>query len=994
MKHRFLTLVTAGAALLALATQAPAQQVLLHKDNLAELKCAEPSANLKFLGSNAPGQLFLGDEAVNLKFAIAKGQQAGAVDYYLEIQEIGTRTPGKVVKGMEGFSDTAGHAPIVDLIGQPVKHAFKVTFDDKPAAQFEVSNVPVPKRYGTYSVVIGQGNDRYFACTVARLPAPRPYGTVENTPIFGEGQFMGGDIAIKAGIYGRMGIRGWRSELMWNESEDGKINWDSYDKLFAAAKQVGCQIMVTLGGQGGWMWPFKVHQTPAAVMGNEKWDFNAYWGQCDWLCGPELYPRYEKWITGFCQRYWENGKGGLWGIENYNEPWEGGGISGWARDCIQYREIQRTIARASRSVSKDIRLLASSSIMNTEDKLYSDGSKEFDQYVDIWTDHYVVPCMCYGPMVAKAHGKQSMETETWFVGTEFQLPQGVAQFMAAGQARISPWHPRALFEQLPGGNDATLCPTPVVAATAAFNYMVTGKTFEKMVFKDKLPFVFQYGKDDDKDALLVMFGQLIQIGGDNPKECLWAQVNQAGGGEMVVDNADGLLKFYDLSGNPCHVGEKSVRIPMNIFPTYISCDKGPKAAGERIAKSPITGKRPVEILPLDFSTRVNAPAAELTVKVHNCLNHDITGKLSVKAPAEVGLVTTSQDTALKAGETVILKFKVKDAKPNEANAYPFAFTFFSDAGNAEYVETLNAAVVPKAKITVDGKLDDWKDVPAVSTFASKDKIDLTELMRRPWLQLQGGKEEVVAGRVKLAWDENHLYVCAEVQDKTPEGAAVRFADRDENSYFHSKADDEIEPFKRFLDTVKIGGKTLREAGVSFAQVPYVYRRSPEAGIPFRRDRVQIALDVTDGWHDLQPTTDQVPYGFHVVPDTDYEYSMYWCQDGKGEMWRQLAPGVPRIHDFPRQPRGKITTGAVKDGQLVVTRTETGYLYEAAIPKAELADLKLQTGTNFGFVFKIGNSGGAQPEYGHDKAVTKMNGLTLHPYWERSPSAGVRWTLID
>ena len=28
-----------------------------------------------------------------------------------------------------------------------------------------------------------------------------------------------------------------------------------------------------------------------------------------------------------------------------------------------------------------------------------------------------------------------------------------------------------------------------------------------------------------------------------------------------------------------------------------------------------------------------------------------------------------------------------------------------------------------------------------------------------------------AGRVKLAWDENHVYVCAEVKDKTPEGAA-------------------------------------------------------------------------------------------------------------------------------------------------------------------------------------------------------------------------------
>ena len=53
------------------------------------------------------------------------------------------------------------------------------------------------------------------------------------------------------------------------------------------------------------------------------------------------YPEYEKWMKEFTKRYWDNGNGALWGVENYNEPWEGGGISGWARDCLQYREIQK-----------------------------------------------------------------------------------------------------------------------------------------------------------------------------------------------------------------------------------------------------------------------------------------------------------------------------------------------------------------------------------------------------------------------------------------------------------------------------------------------------------------------------------------------------------------------------------------------------------------------------------------------------------------------------
>lgn len=997
----------ASATLVVLAMRAGgAQGPLVLQDNMDALKCSLPDPASRFTGSSAPGQLFHPAESVNITLALQKGGDAGVVNCLLDLQEIGTRTPGKVVQGLAGWSDTAGHAPIVDLLGEPVVCPLAITFDDQPVKTVEVRNLPLPQRLGTYAVILTRGGQRSFLCTVARVPRPRANGTVENTPIFGEGQFMNGDLNLKTAIYGRMGIRGWRSELGWNEKEDGTVDWTKDDKLFAAARSAGCRIMVTLGGMSGWPWPFQVAQTPAAVGNKPNWDGSPYNGQSDWLCGPERYPRYGKWIEAFCQRYGEQGQGGLWGLENYNEPWEGGGISGWARDCLQYREIQKTIARAARSVDPKIRLLAASTIMNTEDKLFSDGSRVFDQYVDIFTDHYVVPCMCYGPLVAKAHGKQSMETETWFVGTEYQLPQGVAQFMAAGQARISPWHPRALFDNLPGGNDATLMPTPVVAATAAFNAFVTGKPFEKMVFKEHLPWVFQFGQDDDPDALLVMFGQLIQIGGaQDPKETLWAQVNAAGGGTMTIDNRDGLLTFYDLAGNPLHAGEQAVTLPLSILPSYIMCAKGPKAAAERLARMRIEGKRPVEILPRDFSTRLTDRNAALHVALHNCLNRQVVGTLRVQAPPEIALAAAEQPVALNAGETRVLTFAVARATPSAHNAYPCDFTFSSDAGNAEYAEIMNVAVAPRAAIAIDGNLDDWQDIPGVAVFASKDKLDPTELMRRPWLQVQGGTNEIVAGRVKLAWDASNLYLCAEVQDRTPEANAIRFAERDENAYFHTRADDDKQPFKRFLETTRVGGKkgkSLKELGRSFADVPYVYAYPPEAGMPFRRDRLQVGFDVTDDWHDLAPDTDRVPYGFHAVPDTDYEYSLYWCDGGRpalsgiagGELWRHLAPGVPRMHDFPRQPRGPITTGAVKDARFVVKRTDAGYIYECAIPRSEIANLKFQAGTDFGFVFKIGNSGGPQSEYGHDKAVCKQNGLSLHPYWERSPSCGVRWTLIE
>ena len=85
---------------------------------------------------------------------------------------------------------------------------------------------------------------------------------------------------------------------------------------------------------------------------------------------------------------------------------------------------------------------------------------------------------------------------------------------------------------------------------------------------------------------------------------------------------------------------------------------------------------------------------------------------------------------------------------------------------------------------------------------------------------------------------------------------------------------------------------------------------------------------------------------------------------------------------------------MKEAKHVVKRNGSVYLYEMVIPKSAIPNLKLQPGTNFGFTFKIGNGDGANVEYGKNKAVTKTNGLTLHPYWEPHSNCGVRWTLVE
>lgn len=973
-------LVGLAVLLPALTRPAPADSFVV-ADNMKVLRANMPDTTYRFAGSNAPGQVFFPGEPVNLKLVLTKGTDSGAVqDFGLEIQEVTTRDPA---------------TPLFALEGRPIQFPLQVTFGDQPELTLEVANVPVPQRFGTYAVILQRGQKRQFLATLARVPHPVAGGTIETTPIFGEGQMLDNPalMAAYARQYERMGVHGWRSGLTWNETLDGRTDWTACDALFNAAKAAHCQVLAALDGcPPQWR---KFGDVAPAV----GWtpDNGGYGGTADWAVAPENYARYGRWIEALTRRYYDGARGGLWGLANYNEPWEGGSNSGWARDMLQYRALQVMMAQSAKRVDPRVQICAASSIMNTEDKLFSDGTHAMDADIDVFTDTLVPPAMCYGPMVARAHGKASIEQEPWFATTEFQLPQVMTQFLGSGQRSIPPCRPDALFDSLPGTQDNFFIPSPVVAATAAFNKFVTGKRFNRMVFPNHLPFLFQFGDDSDRDALLVMCGQLMPMGGDDPKEQIWAQVNAAPGGSITIDNHDGLLQFFDLAGNPLYARQKTVQLPLSVAATYLKCRRGPAAAAARLKLAVIEGKRPVEIIPHDF----NAPLDNvntLEVVVHNCLNRAITGTLTAKAPDYlVWHGPARQAISLQAGESKTVSFAVgrnPAAAVVNVNSYHFEFAFASDAGTADYGENLNEAIARKGTKTIDGNLDDWTDVPGVTVIGTTENVDTADLLiRNPWPALAQAHPQATVGELKLAWDDDNLYVAARVNDPTPEANAIRLATRDENAYFHSAADDTVPPYQTFINALR---QKTGDPKRSFAEVPYVYRKSPEAGIPFRRDRIQFALDVKPGWHDMKQVT-RVPEGFHAVPDTDYEYSLYWVndgQDGAGELWRQLAPRVPRMHDWPRQPRGVRTTGPVPGARQVVRRDGSTYIYEASIPRRELAGLQFKAGTSFGFTFKVGNSEGRNAEYGHDKAATKLNGLTLHPYWERSPDCGTRWTLTN
>lgn len=954
----------------------------LEDANLKVLNASPASKDYKFLGSNAPAQVFWPNDKVSLNFDFVKGDSS---DFNIELQEITTRDSNAHIANV---GNVAGNpVPLYGLEGKPANIPMTISFAGGPRTQFTMDNFPLPAKFGTYAMVLKTGGKRILLGTLARVPAMRSDGTVDNVPIFGEGAL---DCVNHPGFYARLGVRGWRNEGFWNEDKDGKVDWTNYDKMFASAKQYGCQIMVTMEGSPDWSRPFGV-PTPATGWSPQT---QGQSGTGDWLCKKEYYPRYGAWIKAFVQRYWEGGKGGLFGLENYNEPWDGGGISGWASDIPTYQTLMKLIATSAKSVDPKFPILGTCSIMNTEDKLYSTGDNEMDQYIDIFTDHYVAPANCYGPQVAKVHGKQSMDTETWFAGAEYELPQAAVQYLACGQNRLSPWHPSMLYDAPPDASDSYFMPRPLCAATAAFDYLITGLKFNKMIFQDHLPFAFQFGPDDGKDSVVVVFGQLMPIGSDDMRRLLWRQINSDGHGTITIDNSDGTLQFFDLAGNPEFAGEKLVTIPLNACATYIKSPMGPVEIAKKLSTAKIEGKRFVEIVPHDFNTLPNAKDAILRVELRNRLNHAVTGSLKITPPEGMTLGSAEQPVTLNEGETKTFEFPVTAAQLSPENAYPCKFDFTGADGNASYDEVMNADVVPKKTMAVNGDMSQWADVPGFSAAGSDSGIDLAELARKPWTEIQKGNPKITSGEFKMAWDDNFVYVCAQVNDPTAEpDAKLRFGERDEDSYFHSAADDNISPYKEFIQQYRT---QAHDPNASFAEVPYVYRKNPDEGNPYNRDRLQMAFDTTPGYHGLNPVT-AVPDDLHANPDTDYEYSLYWVDDGKdnnGELYKLLSPGMPRVSLYPHEPRAKIWPGPVQGGQVFVKRDGNTYIYQAAIPKSDIPDLKLAAGTEFGFSFFIGDSGGSNADYGINKAITKNNGLTMHPYFKNVSNCNTHWTLIQ
>lgn len=997
----------------------------LQPEHLEAIHCEGPLDGVVVEGFSRPGGIFFPGEPVAVRVRLS-AEVEGRVGNSPRVEVQRVSGEGHVPLGRRNRLGSAW-LPSIEPLG--VRGVREYPFEPGPEGEVsrvvEFADLPVGGTFGTYALMVdwGEGSLHYLG-TVARVMEP-VVANAWTVPIVGDGYYITGDnldmqlMGERARALRRMGIAAVHMDMDWCEPKPALYEWGPYDRVMTSVQEADLKAIVTLGNHPEWSMPFGV-PTPSV-----------YWSNPDRTCSPRYRDAFGLFVYRFSDRYWQGGKGPLWVLENWSEPWEGMSATGWQSDLGHYLGLTEQLSLNARRVDPRIRTMGAGSIVNTELKfLTGAGAREQAEWVDVFNDRFVSPANCYGPMVAAYWGKRSMDTAAWVGGDETSLGQVMLQWLACGQGQVMPWHAGMVGYGLAGGRQRHGMPTTVVPATAAMNAFLSGRSFEGLLFKLHLPWAFQFGQG--RDAVVVVTGELLPFGREGRSGLIWPQAEVEGGGEIVLENRADELMVFDACGNRLSAGENAIHLDASGKVYYLrSPSGGVDLIRRRLAAAELRGFSPVELIPRDPG--YGGKPEVLHVTLHNLLNRGIRGRLSIGGVGAGQLRRAESQLSLGAGETRDVEFPSVAGALGGAGPLPLEFEFDTGQQVHRYRETLQRALVRRQRVEVDGDLGEWTRVPGV-------------VLARGMPGYAGGFDEACAGdtnlyaaELKLAWDTGGLYVAARVQDPTTGPLHVRLGEWDQSQYFWSAEVDEVcselETWKALIvslpdDPAEWGGEVQRRKGwrdlssrlttnllsrelvlsgaakwyfkvkagdpsVSFGKVSHVYRKFPGGARPYAGDTLQIGLDLIPGYehHMMRPDTDLVPEGFHAFPDTDYEFCFYACEDGGTEAWRCSAPGVPRSPWVPRQPRARQDQGPVAGAECIVVRSGRQLVYEAFIPWGQFEGWKPGAGARLGLAVRFNDDGGDGLELGQGKAGAKLNSLTLQPH-DQPGSSCVEWVLAE
>jgi len=689
-------------------------------------------------------------------------------------------------------------------------------------------------------------------------------------------------------------------------------------------------------------------------------------------------------------------------MELWNEPWEGLSISGWGADMIRFRELYTKMALGIESARKagnvEVLIGGACSSANTRDKLFPDGTNDFLKWLDFVSIHYqplaADPVLIPEWMTRKhKFGRVRVwDTESWIANSEDKVAAVIASMRAQGQDRTAGIYHGNVYEcQAVKTQDKEFRLVQAwapAAAVAACQKFIGQRSFREILFKDGLPWVFVFdglgasgNRINEDDGTVVIVGDLTKV--YEPGLLLFNRVNFATNAFLELEDPGHEFVLYDFYGNPLERRGNRLIVPLN------SCGWFLRTTGQRgsfskllkeLRRSKISGIDPVQFTVYDFISPLDKNPT-LRLRVQNVMNHPVAGDLTVNIDGII-LDKETIPVRLLAHQSKEFNFKVLKATILPSNTYKLKARFESvGSGCVEFSELIHVNYISKRSICVDGKLEDWQGVlPQVISPAHGIGANLTEKAWRPFVTFSNQEKAGVA-IAYLAWDSTNFYFAAKVADDSPFAGGPRFEFRDDDSYFY--------PEKCFLIRKdEQTGRILEKTELVWPRDVrrFSYRKMPELPSGNDTDNIQLAFNVVpldkEPWYSHPRGT--MPK-FMVYRCTDHEFALNLVRSEYGggtEIWKLLAPGIPRKHYYPRQPRAKIDGGPVKDGKLVVLRQDNTIFYEAAIPWKEMPLVWqcVKSGAPIKFSFRVNNNAGPALELAANRSVSKINCFAFHDDW--------------
>lgn len=421
-------------------------------------------------------------------------------------------------------------------------------------------------------------------------------------------------------------------------------------------------------------------------------------------------------------------------------------------------------------------------------------------------------------------------------------------------------------------------------------------------------------------------------------------------GQLVFpDSKD--IRAFDCVGQEILPVNGQLVVPFNEYPVYLTTSD----LGVMELYHVISGAKMEEVTALSFyASSLLRPAKEdqqLLLRIDNHINRPVRGTISIQMHEQV---LGSSAFNLNPGQVKDIPLTLDGFEMTDDNIYPVVISVDSDAGSFRREQMIQRAMFMRGHKIIDGDLADWHDeVPVIlDSDMLRQGIELTQYLFNPSLERpvdDEGTDRRVAARVYTGFDDDYVYIAAEVLEDTLMNQAGRPAT---------------------VNNVETGYVLGMPGGL----------RHPR----YTGDLFMFGFGFRDRVPGFGRQMDHPLAWKGQFYDTDYLYLAHVSTEGN-QLLRQWGAETPRQNGFQTDSVAHI--GEVPGSQIMIKRNESSKttIYEIAIPREEIALFDdNETKLRFGFVL-INNEGA-----GTSGKLEWAEAAGVFDYWLNSGSFAPTW----